>query len=766
MISVRQILEVDKILEKIHHYIKTPRGSLILSKLDVFDDENSCRLELDRLSEMLDILNKYNDLPINNHIDIEDEIKKAKKGTIISEQKFNEIKEVLLSSKDLIKYYSKFTQKPVLLSKYFEQIVFDEKLYIEINRVISQDCQVVNGASPRLNGLRKDLERNDREIHSTIAKLMISYKDQLSGDNYVLRDGVYVLPINSSLKANVDGLVHDISDSGQTTFIEPLEIVNLENNKHILELQEKEEVARILKELTIIVINDEQILKNNDQVIGYLDFLQSKAHYLLDVNGIVPILSSKQEIKLYMARHPLLDEKTVVANDFLLGGDKTLMLISGPNAGGKTIALKTVSLLAYMTKMGLPITAEKNSVIGFFRKIYVDIGDSQSLENNLSTFSAHISILSVLLKYISSKDLVIIDELGNGTDPKEGEALSMAVVEFLLARKCLTLITSHYALLKQFGLSNKNIQSASFIFDEKKIEPTFKILYDVTGKSYGFAIAKKYGLNDSVVERAIKIYNENYIDDSDRKLEILEDKERIIHEKSDDLNKKRKELDLYNSDLKKRSSLLDEKESKLKDKKIDNFDDYMDSKIDEIDQIVEEFKNSNKENSKKYIDKINKISLSKKEKINPVIGDYVNIKGLDVVGKIVRLDGNKVNVVSNDGFSFKVSIDQCEKINNNSQSTRKTNYSNVDKEILNKKSLSSSLNLVGFHIDEGLDTLDKYLSDCYSRGLHVVKIIHGYGSGQLRNAIHNHLRTLSYVESYRLGSDIDGGTGATIVTLK
>ena len=766
MNSVRQILEIDKVLEKIYRYIKTPRGRAILENLDVFNDKDECSIELNKLREMISIINRYNDLPINNHINIEEEIKNAKKGNnIFDERKLNDVKEVILSTKEIIKFYNKIVEKPTLLSKEFSSLKFDESLYTKINNIITVDNTVSDNASPKLSKLRKDLYRSERDLKTTINKLLIANKDKLSGDNYVLRDGVFVLPINSSFKASVDGLVLDISDSGQTTFIEPLEIVSLENNKHVLEIQEKEEVNRILKELTSLVIKDENLLVLNDKIIGYLDFLSSKAHFCKEIDGVVPILFDKQEIKLYVARHPLLDAKNVVANDFIIGGNKTMMLISGPNAGGKTIALKTVAILSYMTKMGLPISAGENSGVGFFRKIYVDIGDSQSIENNLSTFSAHISILAVLLKYISSKDLVIIDELGNGTDPKEGEALSMAVAQFLLERKCLTMITSHYNLLKQFGLTNPSVISVSFIFNEEKIEPTFKIIYDVTGKSYGFKIARKYGLNDSVVNNAEKIYEQNYIDDNDRKLQILEDKERLIHEKSEQLNKRKRELDQFNSELTQKNNNLKLKEEKLKEKKLDEFDEYMNSKIDEIDDIVEEFKASNKTKSKDYIDRINSLSLTKNVDEKLELGDYVRIKSLDMEGKITRLDGKKITVVTHDGLSLNTDKDKCEKIA--TPVTYKPKVGNIDQSILGKKSLSLSLNLIGYHIDEGISALDKYLSDCYSRGYKTVKIIHGYGSGQLRQAIHTHLKKLDIVKSFKLGNETDGGAGATtIVTLK
>lgn len=764
MNSVRQILEIDKIIDSIRRYIKTPRGLFILDSLDVFETKELCKIELLKLKEMITIIAQFNELPINNHIDIENEIKRAKKGDIFNEVKLNEVKEFLVSTKDIINFYNKIGNKDSLLYSELTSLKFDDQLYNKINEVITIDNIVSDSASPKLNQIRKDLYQCDRNLKTTINKMLVKYRDQLSGDNYVLRDGVFVLPINTSFKNSVDGLVLDISASGQTTFIEPFEIVNLENSKHVLEIQEKEEVNRILKELTNFILKREDLLITNDSIIGYLDFLSSKAHYCKEIDGVVPILLDKQEIRLYQARHPLLDQNKVVANDFVLGNDKTIMLISGPNAGGKTIALKTVSILAYMTKLGLPISAAENSAIGFFRKIYIDIGDSQSIENNLSTFSAHISILSVLLKYISSKDLVVIDELGNGTDPKEGEALSMAVVEFLLSRKCLTMISSHYNLLKQFGLTNPNVLSASFIFDEKLIEPTFRIIYDVSGKSYCFKIARKYGLNDAIVNRAEKIYEQNYIDNEDRKLQLLEDKERSIHEKNEVLRQKQKELDRYQNDLQKKDSELKVKEEKLKEKKIEDFDKYMDSKIDEIDEIVEKFKTSNKQKSQEYIDQINALSLTKKVDEKLQVGDYVALKALDMEGKIVRMDGEKVTIITHDGLSLNTDVKKCEKIA--TPSSYKPRPSNIDDIVLNKKNVSLSLNLVGYHIDEGLFALDNYLSDCYQKSLKTVKIIHGYGSGQLRNAIHEHLKTVKFVKSFRLGNETDGGTGATIVTLK
>jgi len=761
MNSVRQILEIDKILEQVSLYIKTKRGINIIEKLDVFDSKELLADELKRTSEMDEIINKLNDLPIVSRIDILEEIKKAKKGEVLDEYILNQIKDELISVKDIIKFYSKLNTKPELLDEYFKELFFDESLWAKINNVISSENTVLDSASPKLHDIRRQLEKADRELKTSINKLLLTYKDQLSGDNYVMRNGTYALPVNTSFKNSVEGIVLDISDSGLTTFIQPSLIVNLENNKHILEIQEREEVSRILKELTYLVVSKEKTLVRNSEIVGYFDFLNAKVRFLHTIEGTIPTLTKNQEIKLYSARHPLLPKENVVSNDFVLGNEKTLMLISGPNAGGKTIALKTVATLAYMTKLGLPIPAAQGSEIGFFRKIYVDIGDGQSIENNLSTFSAHISVLSVLLKYISSKDLVVIDELGNGTDPKEGEALSMSVVEYLIERKCMTLITSHYSLLKQFGLNNKNVLSASFIFNEDKIEPTFRIIYDVTGKSFGFAIAKKYGLNESVVNRAKEIYESNYIDKNDRKLQILEDKERAIFEKNQQLNEKRRELDQFNAELKKKKDNLDLREEKLKEHKIQDFDDYVDSKIEEIDDIVEEFKKSNKQHSNEYIKKLSKVSLTKKEQEPIEVGDYVNVRGLEVEGKVVLKDGKKIHIVTRDGMTIKSSLDSVEKVATPKE--YKTPVADVDKLIFGRKSVSQEINLIGLHIDEALPYLDKYLSDAYSRGFKTVRVIHGFGSGQLRQAVHTHLKTLKFVKSFRLSTEGSTSGGSTLV---
>lgn len=763
MNSVRQILEIDKLIIEIQKYIRTPKGMDYLTKLDVYSNFDDLNFELENFKEMVNLRYKKGDVPFSLNLNIEDIISNAKKGSIIDEINLNLLKEFLLSNKETIKYFENLNLEFPKLNNYFSKIKFKDNVYQKINNIISKDNVVLDSASLKLREIRSKLSNVDKELKKAINSSLSKYKDFLAMDSYVFKNGVYTIPISTTYKNNIEGVILDISDSGQTTFIEPLEVLNIDNNRHLLEIEEKEEINRILKELTYFVLDNSEDILLNQEIIGYFDFLLAKCHYLIEINGTVPLLKKEHEFNLYNARHPLLDKSMVVGNDFKLGNEKTMLLISGPNAGGKTIALKTVSTLIYMTKLGFPIPADEGSVVGFFRKIYVVIGDSQSIESNLSTFSAHISILSNILNYITSNDLVIIDELGNGTDPKEGESLSMSIVKYLLQKKCLTLITTHYLLLKQYGLSNKNILSASFIFNEEKIEPTFKILYDVGGKSYGFAIAKKYGLNTQIVDDAIRFYEDNYIDENDKKLQVIEDKERKIFEKEKEIDLKFDQLKELQSTLVEKENKLNEKENILRIKKIEDFDEYISTKSDEIERFLDSINENNREEIKQKLKEINTYSLdnTKKEEIH--INDFVLIKDMKINGKVVNENNENITIISDSGFTIKTKKDKCEKINSISHVNKITN---IDDKILKSKNVPLSLNLVGNHIDEALFKLDSYLSDCIIKNINNVKIIHGFGTGKLREAIHEHLKKSKYVKKFHLGTQLDGGNGVTIVEIK
>ena len=758
-----ETLEIEKILKEIEKYIKTTSGYNLIKNISTFSNLEKIQNEYSKLHEIIYVIDTYNDIPLSSELNIYECLKSAKKGSYLDEYSLNLIKNELILVKEIISYFKVVTEEIPNIRYVISKIKTNDNLIDLIDSKIDIENNIKDNATSKLKDIRNNLKSIDNEIHKVINNLVKKYSDILIGDNYVLREGKYVLPVSTFKKASVPGYVLDVSDSGQTSFIEPTPIIELENNRRIYELKEKEEVNSILKELTIKVLKEEELLLTNNRIIGQLDLLVSKAKYAKEIKATIPILSNKQEMCFYNARHPLLALDKVIGNNFILNEEHPLMLISGPNAGGKTVALKTVATLTYMVKLGLAIPVDENSKVGYFNRIFIDIGDNQSIENNLSTFSAQVNDLAVILKLISSRDLVVLDEICNGTDPKEGDSLAIAIVRYLLSKKCIALVTSHYPLLKKYGLSNQKVVNASFIFDQEKLEPTFKMTFGISGKSFGFKKKKKFGLNGNIVNDAMKIYKKNYRSETDLKIEQLEKLESELQFKEEQLNKKENELSSLEANLTIKEKKISEKEEKLRNKKIDELDSLIENKIDQMNDIYDDFI-QNKKNLKEAEKNIENLSLAKKVNQEFKVGDFVYNKELNIQGKIKEINKNKIIFTSDDGFTLSCLKDKLEIIDPPKKPLKATH--DVDKEFLNQTVLSSSLNLVGYHIDEGLNALDDYLDKCILKNLKEVRIIHGYGSGQLKTAIHNHLKNIKFVKSFRLCNELEGGGGATLVTLK
>lgn len=757
-----KILEIDEIRKKIDKYIKTYKGRYLLNNLEASKDFDIVNASLNKLKEFDEYTIKFGDLPIYSTLDLFSLLFKVKKGDILNEDDLVKIKEEIENIIDLNKFFFKNKFEFNYLMPLIKDFFAPNDFYNLINNIITKDGTIKDDASKKLYEIKNKKYHLNSDLHKQISQSLNKYNEYLSQSNFTLKGGSYCLAISSSYKTFVKGMVKDISDSGLTTFITPFEVVDIENEIHVIELEESLEISRILRDLTIKFLSLEDIFKKNNNAIGELDLLTAKIKYKEEVNANIILPTKGKIIKLLDAKHPLIDKKVVVGNDFIMDKDHIQMIISGPNAGGKTIALKTVAILSYLEKMALPINCSKDSEISIFNHIYIDIGDNQSIESNLSTFSAHISNLSVIFKYLTSKDLVVIDEIGNGTDPKEGESLAIAVAKYLLNKECFSLITSHYDGVKKFGLSNENIINASFIFNEKKIQSTFKLMFGIGGKSYGFLIAKKYGFDSSIISDAINIYNKNYLTKEEVRIRKIENKEISLKNLESELSDLKIKLKNKDDELKNKEIELKAKEEKLKNKKLDELDEYLDKKYDEINEIYDEFLvNKNKKETEKKLDQV--IEEDKNdEMIN--IGDYVYIKSLDSRGKVINKSKNKLEVYLNNGLKIKIEENKASKTIADSNKIRTTK--NVDDMVFNIKNVPSSLNLIGYHIDEGIETLGKYLDDCSIRHLHEVKVIHGFGSGKLREAIHQYLAKSIYVDSFRLGSELDGGNGVTIIKLK
>ena len=764
MKKAKDVLEIDKVIELINHYILTLKGKNILYSYKTFNDKKSLVREYTKVDEIRRIYSLKGNFPIFSKLDMSEEIKSLKAGKFLSEDKIMLLRDEIKSTYDLNIFYKKLNERFLYVEELFTKIKPNLELYDKINKTFSNNGEILDSASPTLGKIRKDIRNIDKRIHEQIGSLLSLNKDKITGDNYQIKNGHFVLPVNTSLKRSIPGVVQDISDSGQTTYIEPFEIAELENDKSILELKERDEINKILDEFkTFIIFDASQLILNNNS-IGEIDYLLSKVKYAKEYECVIPKISDKQIINLKSAKHPLLDKNICVPNTFILGENKTLMLISGPNAGGKTVALKTIGTLAYLTKLAMPLNVAEDSEIGIFNNIYLDIGDNQSIESNLSTFSSHISNISYILKNVTNKDLILFDELCNGTDPKEGEALSIAISKYLIEKKVISIISSHYTLLKKFGLDNKNVLNASFIFDEKKIKPTFKLILGVSGKSYGFLIANKFGIAQDIINDAKVIFEENYMSDETRRIELLEEKEREIVKKEEKLKEYEIKMSKVQSDIDKEKNKLSIRETKLKEQKINDFDEILDKKYREINHIYDEF--VKEKNAKKALEKLSKISIeenTENEVLN--VGDSVLIKNIETRGVISDIRKNKVKVIDDSGFTFQTTLDNLKKIKV-ANPTKKISSIDIDDKILNAKQISSSLNLIGYHTYEGVEALKDYLAEAYNKKLSNVKIIHGFGSGKLREALHQELRKNSFVESFSLGNETNGGNGATIVKLK
>ena len=609
-----------------------------------------------------------------------------------------------------------------------------------------------------------------QELTARINSLVRTYSSILSDGNITLRNDHFVLPVKTTEKNKIQGIIHDVSNTGETTFIEPNSIVELNNKIYVLKLEEQEEIKRILLELTKEVLSYENEILTNNQMLGYLDFVQAKSLYGNDIDGYVATLEKEQQIHLIGAKHPLLNKDTCIPNSFELNKDHRIMIITGPNAGGKTVALKTVGLLILMNQCGLPLPTSKKPILSIFNNIYLDVGDNQSIQDNLSTFSAHITNIAQIVKNIGGKDIVLIDELGTGTSPNEGEALAISVINEILFKNSFGIISSHFEGVKILAMQNDNIINASALFDEEKLLPTYKIKVGMPGKSYGVDVASRLGMPEHIIDNAknyLANHQEQNLDNAINKLE----KQFILNEKlSEELNAKLKNIEakeiesnkiLANIDKIKEEAMLEAEEQKeelLKKARI------------EIDSILKELKENEIKlhtitAAKKALENLETEEIEVDSPNQEVeINDYVKIKDTNMQGKIIRKVKNNITVITQEGLSINTTTNKV--IKTMAPAKKVAPRMTKGDQMIFKQSVPLELNVIGLHVDEALEKVEKYLDTCLARKIKSCRLIHGSGTGALRSAIHNYLKTLKSVDSFRLGGAGEGGVGATVVTFK
>ena len=686
------------------------------------------------------------------------------------------------------------------LEPYFAGLEPLTPLNNEIKRCIISEDEVADEASPGLSHVRRSMKNIASRIHNQMNALLNSNRSYLQDGVITMRDGRYCLPVKAEYKNQVAGMVHDQSSTGSTLFIEPMAIVRLNNELRELEIQEQKEIQAVLASLSEQAAPHIDAIRMNMELLGQLDFIFAKAGLSRHYRCSAPVFNDKGYIHIKDGRHPLLDPKTVVPINIWLGKDFDLLVVTGPNTGGKTVSLKTVGLFTLMGQAGLHIPAWEGSELAVFDEVFADIGDEQSIEQNLSTFSAHMTNTVRILNQADARSLCLFDELGAGTDPTEGAALAIAILSFLHNMKCRTMATTHYSELKVFALTTPGVENASCEFSVETLRPTYRLLIGVPGKSNAFAISQKLGLPDYIIEDA-----RSHLEAKD---ESFEDLLASLESSRLTIEKEQEEIKAYKEEISQLKTRLTQKEERLKERQ----DKMMKNAAEEAQRILREAKETadqtirqinklgtaagyNKEleaeraklrdQLKKTDDKLAVKAKGPSQPISPKkikIGDGVKVLSLGLKGTVSSLPNAKGDLFVQMGIlRSQVNIRDLELLKEDDISATLSDGSggrNIwtpakgkgtgSGKIKMSKSFSvpTEVNLIGMTVDEAMPVMEKYLDDAYLAHMPSVRVVHGRGTGALKNAVHQRLRKLKYVKDFRLGEFGEGDSGVTIVTFK
>lgn len=698
----------------------------------------------------------------------------------------------LLDNVSRIKTYGKKEREDLpddCLAVYFDRLTPMTQIANEIHRCILSEEEIADDASPTLKSIRRSLTLTGDKIHSQLNSLLNgSYRTYLQDSVITMRNNRYCIPIKAEYKGQVNGMIHDQSATGSTYFIEPAAIVELNNKIRELELQEKEEIHIILTNLSAMAGEHTEELTVNIRTMTTLDFIFAKAKLALEMNATEPLFNTDRYINIRKGRHPLLDKKKVVPIDINLGKDFDLLIITGPNTGGKTVSLKTVGLFCLMGQAGLHIPALDRSELSIFTEIYADIGDEQSIEQSLSTFSSHMKSIVHILKHADENSLCLFDELGAGTDPTEGAALAISILNFLHDRGIRTMATTHYSELKIYALSTSFVENACCEFNVETLQPTYRLLIGIPGKSNAFAISSKLGLPEDIINAA-----REQIGKEDKTFEdVIADLEKsrvTIEKEQQEIAAYKDKIRVLQEQLQQKNDKLDQSKDKILREANEKAKEILQEAKDMADETIRDFNRINagtdirelEKKRQKIRDKINekndRLSIANKTKspaqktLDPKKlqkGDMVKIISMSLKGTVSTLPDAKGALFVQCGIMrVQTNIKDLALVKEDSISTPAVQHTNTSKIKMSKTfSISPEINLLGKTVDEALAVLDKYLDDAYLAHLSNVRVVHGKGTGALRSAVHNHLKRLKIVKDYRLGEYGEGDAGVTIVTFK
>lgn len=778
-------LEYNKILNIVSSYCLTYKGKHLSDIFSPSNNKDVVKKLLEETDSAVTLLIRKGEIPLSDIENIEINIKNLESYNSLNAKALLDIANVLRISRQLHQYF--FDDEEFNLSDFsiledlFSMLYYNKNMEDTIfNSIIDEDT-IADDASKALSSLRKNRRKLEQDVRDKLSNFIhsASYSKYLMDSIITIRNDRFVVPVKEEFKEHISGAILDISASGSTVYIEPSAVFELNNKINAVKVQEAIEIEKILKGLSLMLCPIADKLKVTIDIIGRLDFIFARAKYSKRINGIRPIITDSKEINLLGARHPLIDEKLVVPIDISIGRDYSSLLITGPNTGGKTVALKTVGLFCLMAYSGILLPANENSSLYVFDNIFADIGDEQSIQDSLSTFSSHMINIIDILKESTSNSLILLDELGSGTDPVEGASLAISILEHFYNIGALTICTSHYPELKKYALTHEGFENASSDFDIENLCPTYKLLIGIPGKSNAFAISKKLGLSEDILNRAKTFLKEDDISIENLLKSIYDDKLSIEKEK-EKIEKNSNQIEILRKSLERDNSKLNkEAENILSDAKIKAREILLDAK-DEVNDIIKEL-NNEKTDLKKANALRNKLnsSINEVSEVNTVAASSNHLSASDItIGQEVFF--NKVNstgiVYSLPNKSNEVRLQvgsiymnaKLEDLSHVKASANKNKKANSNISYSNNKaqSVASEINVIGLNVDEAIPIVDKYIDDCYMAHLEHARIVHGKGTGKLREGIHAFLRKHPHVKSFRLGTFGEGEMGVTIVYFK
>lgn len=787
-----ETLEYRKIIAQLKREMGSAASAKLADELTPLTSEKIIKEELRSTTEAVDLIVRKGPLPTGGLYDIREALLLAKKGGSLTMRQLLEVQNVLGISSEVVAFmHDDALPELKYIGEMVNLIVEFTALEKEISRCILTEDEMADNASPKLKDIRRNIHQQNQAIKNKLSRIITSSsnKTYLQDAIVTMRDGRYVIPVKQEYRSFFPGMVHDQSKGGATLFIEPQGVVELNNKLRELEVEEQLEIARILAELSSRVAEHYREIRSNLELLTKLDFIMAKGKLSCKMHASEPKIDADGELRLISARHPLIEYKKAVPVDIRIGGDYRTLIITGPNTGGKTVSLKTAGLLVMMAQSGLHIPASHASTLPIFGEVFADIGDEQSIEQSLSTFSSHMKNIVSIIDKASYDSLVLVDELGAGTDPTEGAALAIAILERFYDSGALTMATTHYNELKKYALATSGVENAAMEFDVETLTPTYRLLIGVPGKSNAFEISKKLGLSESVIERASEHIKHGDMEFENVISSIEDDKRKAAADRLD--------AESMRAEIEERLKKLEEKEKAISEKRAD----IIAEAKREARELLRETKSAVKDVQKdlrrlqksgahtnlntgaleKSRRKINEAEDLVSEKVvkqvnsEPVsadtlkIGDRVKLLTIGQNGTILSLPDEKGNLMINIGaLKVKARLQDLMLINEGNDRKPQAKSSSKYGSLLRSKSssVSASINVMGKNLEDALADVEKYLDDVYMAGLDMVSIIHGRGGGILKDGIRQMLKRKKYVDSYGAASYNDGGEGVTVVRMK